>query len=76
MEIPDRLIDLQKAADAEQAKLTGLDGAEHAAQWKSWFKTAEASQAAVTDHAKEAGLNRAAVETAVKQAVRHPADDG
>ncbi|WP_171072598.1 hypothetical protein [Streptomyces sp. DASNCL29] len=33
MDIPDRLIELQTAADAEHAKLTGLTGHEHATQW-------------------------------------------
>ncbi|MGW5448683.1 hypothetical protein [Streptomyces asiaticus] len=51
MDIPDRLIELQQAADAEHAKLSGLDGEERAAQWKRWFAAAEASQAAVIEHA-------------------------
>ncbi|MFF5668772.1 hypothetical protein ACFY8S_01325 [Streptomyces hygroscopicus] len=72
MEIPDRLIELQKTADDEHAKLTALDGDEHAAQWNRWRDAATASQAAVTEHATEAGLNRAALEAAVKKAVRHP----
>lgn len=72
MDIPDRLIDLQKAADAEYTKLAGLIGEEREAQWKRWFEAAAASQAAVTEHAKEAGLNRYELEAAVKKAVRHP----
>ena len=75
MDIPDRLIELQTTADAEHAKLTGLDGPEHAAQWQTWFEAAKKCQAAVTEHAKEAGLSRFEVEAAVKRAVRHP-DDG
>lgn len=51
VDIPDRLIELQQAADAEHAKLSGLDGEERAAQWKRWFAAAEASQAAVIEHA-------------------------
>ncbi|MFI0820493.1 hypothetical protein ACH4TX_30990 [Streptomyces sp. NPDC021098] len=73
MDIPDRLIALQQAADAEQAKLPGLVDAERETQWKHWYEAAVTVQAAVTDHAKETGLSRAALEAAVKQAVRHPA---
>ncbi|MFJ1994121.1 hypothetical protein [Streptomyces asiaticus] len=51
MDIPDRLIELQQTADAEHAKLSGLDGDERAAQWKRWFAAAEASQSAVIEHA-------------------------
>lgn len=75
MDIPDRLIDLQKAADAEHAKLRGLDGDERAAQMQHWFDAAAESQAAVTKHAQTAGLNRSELEATVKKAVRHPADD-
>ncbi|MER8158178.1 hypothetical protein [Streptomyces sp. NPDC094472] len=75
MEIPDRLIELQTATDAEHAKLTGLDGQERADQWQRWFEAAAVSQAAVTQHAKDTGLKRSEVEAAVKKAVRHR-DDG
>ncbi|MEU1805825.1 hypothetical protein [Streptomyces sp. NPDC019937] len=73
MDIPDRLIELQQTADDERAELTGLDGDEHAAQWPRWRDAAVKIQAAVTEHAQEAGLNRAALEAEVKKAVRHPA---
>ncbi|MDN3056830.1 hypothetical protein PH213_20210 [Streptomyces sp. SRF1] len=72
MEIPGRLIELQQAADDTHAQLRGLDGDEHAAQWTRWRDAAAESQAAVTEHATETGLNRAALEAAVKKAVRHP----
>ncbi|MFF5589743.1 hypothetical protein [Streptomyces hygroscopicus] len=75
MDIPDRLIELQRAADTEHAKLTALDGDEHAAQWTRWRDAAAASHAAVTEHAAKNGLNRFELEAAVKRAVRHP-DDG
>ncbi|WP_275559258.1 hypothetical protein [Streptomyces sp. 5-6(2022)] len=35
MDIPDRLIELQQAANAKHAKLNGLEGDEHAAQWRA-----------------------------------------
>ncbi|MFI7315131.1 hypothetical protein [Streptomyces hygroscopicus] len=75
MDIPDRLIELQKTADDEHAKLAGLLGEEREAQWKRWHEAAVEIQAAVTAHAQENGLNRFETEAAVKKAVRHP-DDG
>ncbi|MFF4479438.1 hypothetical protein ACFY1A_20800 [Streptomyces sp. NPDC001520] len=75
MEIPDRLIELQTAADAERDKLTGLDGQERADQWQRWFEAAATIQAAVTEHAQQTGTPRGQIEAAVKKAVRHP-DDG
>ncbi|MDX3232563.1 hypothetical protein [Streptomyces sp. ME19-01-6] len=70
--MPARLIALQQTADAEHANLTGLIGDEHRAQWKCWFDAAVESQAAITKHAEDAGLNRFELEAAVKKAVRHP----
>ncbi|MGW3563521.1 hypothetical protein ACWDSL_06405 [Streptomyces sp. NPDC000941] len=72
MDIPDRLTALQQTADAEHAKLAGLIGDEHDAQWKRWFDAAAEIQAAITRHAEDAGFNRFEVEAAVKKAVRHP----
>ncbi|MEU5273163.1 hypothetical protein AB0G77_32510 [Streptomyces hygroscopicus] len=57
MDLPDRLIALQRAADAE-----------HEAQWKRWCEAATTVQAAVTEHARDAGLNRYELEAAVKRA--------
>lgn len=73
VDIPDRIIALQQSADAEHAKLAGLADADHTTQWKHWYDAAVAVQAAVTEHARDAGLSRAALEAAVKKAVRHPA---
>lgn len=75
MDIPDRLISLQQIADAEYAKLAGLIGDEHEAQWKRWRDAATESQAAVTEHAKEAGIPRSELEAGVKKVVRHPSAD-
>ncbi|WP_236669462.1 hypothetical protein [Streptomyces antimycoticus] len=75
MDIPDRLIELQTAADAERDKLTGLDRQERADQWQRWLEAAAASQAAVTEHAQKTGTPRGQIEAAVKKSVRHP-DDG
>lgn len=48
VEIPDSLVELQTSADAERAELTGLEGDEHAARWKSRRDAAAAGQAAGT----------------------------
>ncbi|MEU5031828.1 hypothetical protein [Streptomyces milbemycinicus] len=45
MDIPDRLLPLQQAADAERAKLAGLVDDERDAQWKRWFDAAAKIQA-------------------------------
>ncbi|MGW7597175.1 hypothetical protein [Streptomyces antimycoticus] len=66
----DRLIELQRASDAEHAKLQGLDGEEHAAQWERWRKAAETVQAAITEAAGDG--NRYELEAKVKKAARHP----
>ncbi|GAA3371242.1 hypothetical protein GCM10020367_21110 [Streptomyces sannanensis] len=73
MDIPDSLIELKRAAEDGRAKLTGLVGDAHAAQWTAWYEATVAVQAAITAHAKEAGVNRYELERAVKAAVLHPA---
>nr|WTB12164.1 hypothetical protein OG546_50315 [Streptomyces antimycoticus] len=70
----DELIDLQKSADAAYAGLAGLAGDEHRARWEQWRVAAERVQAAVTEHATSAGLNRYEVGRAVKKAARHSED--
>lgn len=67
----EQLIDLQRTADAEHARLAGLEGEERAAQWERWRKAAVAVQTAVTEAAQEAGANRAEIEAAVKRTARH-----
>ncbi|MCM1972348.1 hypothetical protein [Streptomyces sp. G1] len=76
-DIPEELIKLERAAEAERAALSGLDGPEHAAQWRRWAEAAEAFQAAVTEHASrdDVSLSRHEVEQAVKKAVRHAEPD-
>ncbi|MGK5729746.1 hypothetical protein [Streptomyces sp. URMC 124] len=71
LNIPNELFDLQRASDAERGKLAGLDGGDYDAQWRAWREAAERAQAAITDHAAAAGLNRFEVEKAVKKMVRH-----
>ncbi|WP_236240016.1 hypothetical protein [Streptomyces sp. CC228A] len=61
VELTDELIELERAAWAEQqaGALT--------------VETAAKVQAAITAHAQATGQNRYDVETALKKAVRHPA---
>ncbi|MFP3116296.1 hypothetical protein [Streptomyces sp. Iso 434] len=73
MDIPDSLIDLQRAADAEWARLAELtDNDEREAQRLVWFEAGARAQAAITEWAREHEKNRAKVEVAVKKAARHP----
>ncbi|MFE5868827.1 hypothetical protein ACFQ6V_09255 [Streptomyces roseifaciens] len=72
LNIPDALIDLQRASDDARQRLAGLTGEEWDAQWRAWRDAAEQSQAAITRHAAEAGTSRVEVERAVKSRVRHP----
>lgn len=75
MEIPDQLITLERAAETERAKLAGLTGDEFEMQWQRWLEAAVAVQAAITEHAKAADVNRYELEMAVKKAVRHSDQD-
>ncbi|MFD7278381.1 hypothetical protein ACFV80_15355 [Streptomyces sp. NPDC059862] len=74
LDIPDRLINLERSAMEEHAKLTGLYGEAYDAQWKAWRRAAEVLHAAVTEYAAhgDVGMSRHEVEQAVKRAVRHP----
>ncbi|MCM3822462.1 hypothetical protein ACP4TB_29775 [Streptomyces sp. DR3-1] len=74
MDIPDSLIDLQRAADAEWARLAELtDHDEREQQRLVWFEAGARAQAAITEWAAAENKNRYKVEKAVRAAVRHPA---
>lgn len=75
MDIPDDLIALERTAEEERARCAGLDGAEFEAQRRAWRMAATAVQAAITEHAKAAGVSRYELEMAVKAAVRHGSED-
>lgn len=75
MDIPDELINLERAAEEERAKLAGLTGPEYEEQWRVWRRASETVQAAITEHATAADANRYEVEQAVKKAVRHGDED-
>jgi hypothetical protein len=86
MDIPDRLIALEQAAEDARAEVLRLQEApgrptaewtaeEHAA-WGAaharWREAALAVQGTVAEHAAADGVGRLALEMAVKAAVRHP----
>jgi hypothetical protein len=75
VDLPDDLINLERAAEEARARMAGLTGAEYDAQWKAWRDASAAVQAAITVHATETGENRMGVEMAVKKAVRHETED-
>ncbi|MEU2889382.1 hypothetical protein [Streptomyces albidoflavus] len=77
MDIPDTLIDLQRAADAEWTRLAELtDNDEREQQRLVWFEVGARAQAAITEWAREHEKNRYKVEKAVREAVRYPEAGG
>ncbi|MFF9607783.1 hypothetical protein ACF1GY_36930 [Streptomyces sp. NPDC014684] len=74
-EVPDELIELERSAEQERARLAGLTGDAYNAQLRRWREAAEAVQAAITAHAEAVGANRYEVEQAMKKAVRHTQED-
>jgi uncharacterized protein YukE len=74
-QVPDELIELERSAEEERAKLAGLTGDEYDAQWRRWREASEKVQAAVTAHAEATDGNRYELEQAVKKAVRHAQED-
>ncbi|MYV77815.1 hypothetical protein GT352_28360 [Streptomyces sp. SID1046] len=72
MELSDELIELQRAAN--QAREQALAGPYSREAWRPWLVTADALQAAVTEHAKATEQDRHKLEVAVKNAARQPAD--
>lgn len=72
MDLPDNLIELQRAADDEGKKLEHLDDGEREKQRTIWFEKAAEAQAAVTAYAAEHNLNRFDVEKQLRQITRHP----
>ncbi|MHA7956310.1 hypothetical protein ACX9I7_00940 [Streptomyces sp. L500] len=72
LDIPESLINLQRASVEEREKLSGLTGEDWDAQWKAWREAAERAAEAITEHAKESELNRYEVEKIVKRKALHP----
>lgn len=70
-DIPDNLINLERAAEAERTQLASLVGEAYDVQWRRWRAAADTFHGAVTEHAKAIGQNRYELEQDVKKAVRH-----
>ncbi|MCG7202295.1 hypothetical protein [Streptomyces arenae] len=75
--LPDELIKLERSAEAERAKLAGLDPGAYEAQRVKWREASAAFHAAVTEYAKreDVTMSRYQLEQAVKRAVRHTRED-
>ncbi|MYS15036.1 hypothetical protein GTW73_13880 [Streptomyces sp. SID4982] len=65
------MIELERAAEQERGRLAGLSGDEYEAQQRAWRAAAARFQAAVTEHAATAGVDRHDLEMTVKKNVRH-----
>ncbi|MEU5533724.1 hypothetical protein [Streptomyces sp. NPDC020362] len=74
-DVPENLIELERVAEQERARLAGLTGEEYEAQWRRWRAASEAVRAAVDAHAAETGVGRCELEQSVKKAVRHAEED-
>ncbi|WP_330349606.1 hypothetical protein [Streptomyces sp. NBC_00582] len=82
----EELVETQQAADQAHAQVLALrdeygrvtvewtdeQNAAYETAWRNWRALAEASQAAVTGHAKDEGAPRYDIEAKVRRAVRHP----
>ncbi|GHE16084.1 hypothetical protein GCM10010339_92840 [Streptomyces alanosinicus] len=74
-DVPEDLIELERTAELERARLAGVSGKGYDAQWRRWREASEAAQAAATAHAEETGRNRYELVQSVKKAVRHIEED-
>ncbi|MER5945285.1 hypothetical protein ABT127_04420 [Streptomyces sp. NPDC001904] len=72
MDLPDNLIELQRAADEEGRKIEHLDDGDRERQRNLWFEAAARVQEAVTRYAEENGLDPFGVEKQLRQTARHP----
>ncbi|MFE9886892.1 hypothetical protein [Streptomyces scopuliridis] len=68
IEIPDDLLQLQRAANAAHREAVQQDYSPEG--WRPWLDAADKVQRAVTEHAAEAGVSRYELEMAVKKAAR------
>ncbi|MEU3953598.1 hypothetical protein AB0F45_14960 [Streptomyces achromogenes] len=76
-EIPDELINLERSAEQERARLAGLTGDDYDTQLRRWREASAAFHAAVTEHAATSQISRYELEQAVKKTVRHAeSEDG
>ncbi|MFF8459104.1 hypothetical protein ACF06T_31830 [Streptomyces albidoflavus] len=70
IELTPELIALQEAADEAGRRVSATPNDGDARQ--AWFAAAAEVQAAVTEHAEAAGLNRFELEKTLRRHVRHP----
>ncbi|MFF4403851.1 hypothetical protein [Streptomyces sp. NPDC001404] len=85
LDVPEALIELQRASDAAGAAVHGLqdeigpaagDWSDEqrdtwAARWAAWRDAADRAHTAITEHAESTGASRYELEKVVKQVVRH-----
>ncbi|MFB8273452.1 hypothetical protein ACFC96_43670 [Streptomyces sp. NPDC055955] len=72
-DLPDSLLALQRAADAEHRTLQRLTSEEERTiQRAVWFRAAAAAQSAVTQYARRKRLNRCEIESQLRRITRHP----
>ncbi|MFI1760749.1 hypothetical protein ACH41H_01545 [Streptomyces sp. NPDC020800] len=74
-DVPENLVELERVAEQERARLAGLTGEEYEAQRRRWRTASEAVRAAIDSHAAETGIGRCELEQSVKQAVRYTEED-
>ncbi|MBL1082425.1 hypothetical protein JK359_10590 [Streptomyces actinomycinicus] len=74
-DIPDGLIELERAAEEARARLAGLTGDQYDAQERRWCEAAGALRAAVTEYAEATGSSRQDVERAVRRALHCAQED-
>ncbi|MER5482944.1 hypothetical protein ABT024_06970 [Streptomyces sp. NPDC002812] len=65
-----RLVEMKLASETARAAATA--GGYSAEAWRPWLDAAAAFGAAVTEHAKEHGLNRFELEAKVSKRALHP----
>lgn len=75
VDLPDDLINLERAAEQARARMAGLTGDEADVQRQAWREAAAKVQAAVTKHAEATGANRYEVGQALKAAARGTEQD-
>jgi hypothetical protein len=75
VDLPDDLINLERAAERQRAAMAGLTGDEADAQRQAWRDAAAAVQAAITEYATAKPANRYEVGQAVKRAARGAEQD-
>ncbi|MFD7713217.1 hypothetical protein ACFV6E_26280 [Streptomyces sp. NPDC059785] len=74
-DIPERLIELELAAEVERARLAGLCGEEYEDQRGRYCAGCEVLRVAIAEYAAATGQDVRVVERAVRQAARQAQED-